>query len=217
MQDFMPVRARPRAPPAHHPPPHGRSRRDAPPRSSSSRASTTRAPSTRRTSSTAASSSTAPTLSLALDSPVPLERTEQGVEAEFALREGESRHVHARERGRDTRPHVHSEEETRELFERTVRVLAAVAAPLPLPGPLARDGAPLRPDAEAPHLPADRRDRRRATTSLPEQLGGERNWDYRYTWIRDAAFSLYALLRLGFTEEAEAFMDWLDRRARRSD
>ena len=49
------------------------------------------------------------------------------------------------------------------------------------------------------------------TTSLPEQLGGERNWDYRYTWIRDAAFSLYALLRLGFTEEAAAFMDWLTR------
>ena len=44
------------------------------------------------------------------------------------------------------------------------------------------------------------------TTSLPEQLGGQRNWDYRYTWIRDAAFSLYALLRLGFTEEAGAFM-----------
>jgi GH15 family glucan-1,4-alpha-glucosidase len=50
------------------------------------------------------------------------------------------------------------------------------------------------------------------TTSLPEQLGGGRNWDYRYTWIRDAAFSLYALLRLGFTDEAEAFMDWLTRR-----
>jgi len=47
------------------------------------------------------------------------------------------------------------------------------------------------------------------TTSLPEHVGGERNWDYRYTWIRDAAFSLYALLRLGFTEEATAFMDWL--------
>ena len=47
------------------------------------------------------------------------------------------------------------------------------------------------------------------TTGLPEQLGGERNWDYRYTWIRDAAFTLYALLRLGFTEEAAAFMDWL--------
>jgi GH15 family glucan-1,4-alpha-glucosidase len=47
------------------------------------------------------------------------------------------------------------------------------------------------------------------TTSLPEVLGGERNWDYRYTWIRDAAFSLYALLRLGFNEEAAGFMDWL--------
>src|SRR6185312_2979058 len=47
------------------------------------------------------------------------------------------------------------------------------------------------------------------TTSLPEQIGGPRNWDYRYTWIRDAAFSLYALLRLGFTDEAEAFTDWL--------
>lgn len=47
------------------------------------------------------------------------------------------------------------------------------------------------------------------TTSLPEQIGGERNWDYRYTWIRDAAFSLYGLLRLGFAEEAQAFMSWL--------
>ena len=52
------------------------------------------------------------------------------------------------------------------------------------------------------------------TTSLPEQLGGERNWDYRYTWIRDAAFSLYGLLRLGFTEEAAAFMTWLTDRTR---
>ena len=53
------------------------------------------------------------------------------------------------------------------------------------------------------------------TTSLPEQPGGGgRNWVYRYTWIRDAAFSLYALLRLGFTQEAEAFMSWLTERFR---
>ncbi len=50
------------------------------------------------------------------------------------------------------------------------------------------------------------------TTSLPESIGGERNWDYRYVWIRDAAFSLYALLRLGFTEEAADFVRWLSER-----
>ena len=50
-----------------------------------------------------------------------------------------------------------------------------------------------------------------ATCSLPEELGGERNWDYRYTWIRDAAFTMYAFMRIGFTEEAGHFMDWLER------
>jgi GH15 family glucan-1,4-alpha-glucosidase len=50
------------------------------------------------------------------------------------------------------------------------------------------------------------------TLGLPEQIGGGRNWDYRYVWIRDAAFSLYALLRLGFTQEAQAFIDWLAER-----
>jgi GH15 family glucan-1,4-alpha-glucosidase len=47
------------------------------------------------------------------------------------------------------------------------------------------------------------------TCSLPESIGGQRNWDYRHTWIRDAAFTLYALLRIGFTEEAARFKDWL--------
>ena len=49
------------------------------------------------------------------------------------------------------------------------------------------------------------------TTSLPERIGGERNWDYRYVWIRDAAFCVYALLRLGFEDEATAFMSFLTR------
>ncbi len=48
-----------------------------------------------------------------------------------------------------------------------------------------------------------------ATTSLPEQLGGVRNWDYRYCWLRDATFTLYALLQSGFVEEARAWRDWL--------
>jgi GH15 family glucan-1,4-alpha-glucosidase len=47
------------------------------------------------------------------------------------------------------------------------------------------------------------------TFSLPEEIGGVRNWDYRYTWLRDGAFTLYALIRLGFVEEAEAFIGWL--------
>jgi len=50
------------------------------------------------------------------------------------------------------------------------------------------------------------------TTSLPEALGGTRNWDYRFTWVRDAAFTVYALMRLGLTEEAGAFMTWLEAR-----
>ena len=52
-----------------------------------------------------------------------------------------------------------------------------------------------------------------ATCSLPEQIGGVRNWDYRYTWIRDAAFTIYALLRIGFTREAADFMGWLEKRS----
>jgi GH15 family glucan-1,4-alpha-glucosidase len=48
------------------------------------------------------------------------------------------------------------------------------------------------------------------TTSLPEVIGGARNWDYRYTWMRDAAFTVYAFLRLGFKNEAAAFMRWIE-------
>jgi GH15 family glucan-1,4-alpha-glucosidase len=50
-----------------------------------------------------------------------------------------------------------------------------------------------------------------ATTSLPEQLGGARNWDYRFCWLRDAAFTLHALMGAGFTREAGAWSDWLVR------
>jgi GH15 family glucan-1,4-alpha-glucosidase len=55
------------------------------------------------------------------------------------------------------------------------------------------------------------------TCSLPEMIGGVRNWDYRYTWIRDAAFTLYGLLRIGLSEEAASFMDWIDARCHELD
>ena len=84
-----------------------------------------------------------------------------------------------------------------------------MAAPLTLQRALARDGAPLGTHTQAAHLRAYRCDRGRPHDQPPEQVGGVRNWDYRYTWMRDAAFTLYALLRLGFTEEAGAFMNWL--------
>src|SRR5260370_23497757 len=51
------------------------------------------------------------------------------------------------------------------------------------------------------------------TTSLPEQLGGPRNWDYRFCWLRDATFSLLALMNSGYYDEARAWRDWLLRAA----
>lgn len=52
------------------------------------------------------------------------------------------------------------------------------------------------------------------TFGLPEVFGGERNWDYRYAWIRDASFTVYALIRLGLTEEAGAYMGWIEDRCK---
>ncbi len=50
------------------------------------------------------------------------------------------------------------------------------------------------------------------TFSLPEKIGGQKNWDYRATWIRDASFTVCAFMRLGFTEEAETFLKWIEAR-----
>jgi GH15 family glucan-1,4-alpha-glucosidase len=52
------------------------------------------------------------------------------------------------------------------------------------------------------------------TFSLPESIGFKRNWDYRYTWIRDASFTVYSLLRLGYTKEAGSFMNWVEKLCR---
>ncbi len=55
------------------------------------------------------------------------------------------------------------------------------------------------------------------TFSLPEAVGGQRNWDYRYCWIRDSAFTVYAMLKLGFTEEATHYVEWISQRYEHSE
>ena len=102
------------------------------------------------------------------------------------------------------------------MFDDTAAVLEVVAGAVDLHGALARDVAALGDHAEADDLRPERRSRGRAHAALPEQVGGERNWDYRYTWVRDASFSVYALLGMGFREEAAAFGSWLRDRVRRA-
>jgi len=163
-----------------------------------------------------------PDLTLALEGAVaglmlshpPLERSEQGIRIRFELSAGES-HTFVLERvppDHVCRPY--SEEDTGQALDATTRYWRRWLEKSKYRGRwremVHRSALTLKLLTYAPTgaLVAA------PTTSLPEQLGGERNWDYRYTWIRDAAFSLYSLLRLGFTEEAAAFMEWLTARTR---
>jgi GH15 family glucan-1,4-alpha-glucosidase len=157
-----------------------------------------------------------PALAMLLEANVPFQRTERGVVAAFTLSAGESCTFSLEQCLQDDLPGPIDEDAAAEAFERTVRYWR---------GWLARSGyrgrwremvhrsaltlklLTYRPTGALIAAP---------TTSLPEGIGGERNWDYRYTWIRDGAFSLYALLRLGFTDEAGAFMGWLSDRYRES-
>ena len=189
--------------------------RDALPRRRRSRGSTTAAMRTRRSSTSGESSSAPRTLSLALETAVPLEFRDDGAYGEFTLLPGETAAFVLEQVPETYVPRFFSEDETREAFEHTVdywrRWLGAVA----LPGPLARDAPPLGADAEADDVPADRRDRRRADDEPARSssaAGGTGTTATRGSATR--AFSLYALLLLGFTEEAAAFMDWLTERFR---
>jgi GH15 family glucan-1,4-alpha-glucosidase len=151
---------------------------------------------------------------IALETTTPLRISDGAAHASFALSAGESaafilEHVPAA-----YEPHGHSPAQTRELFDATVDFWRRWLSQSRYTGRwremVHRSALTLKlltyqPTGAIVAAP---------TTSLPEQLGAERNWDYRYTWIRDAAFSLYALLRLGFRDEAEAFMAWLTERFR---
>ena len=90
--------------------------------------------------------------------------------------------------------------------------LAKLGRPVPVHRPLAGGRPALRPRAQAARLPPDRRADRRADHLAPRGAGRPRNWDYRYVWLRDASFTVYSLMRLGFLEEAASFMDWLQQR-----
>ena len=155
-----------------------------------------------------------PALSLALAASVPLQpRGEGGVQATFALGEGDTatfalRQIGAHAEAGAALPQGRAEE----LFERTVAFWQRWLSRCTYRGRwremVQRSALVLKlltyqPSGAIVAAP---------TCSLPEQIGGPRNWDYRYTWLRDAAFTIYALMRIGFTDEAAAFMDWLNAR-----
>ncbi|MGH3034186.1 MAG: glycoside hydrolase family 15 protein [Gaiellaceae bacterium] len=155
-----------------------------------------------------------PRLSLALQSTRPIACDERDAHSEFTLRAGETVTFVLERVDPDEAPRAYSEEETREAYERTIEYWRRWLARSRYRGRwremVQRSALTLKlltyePTGAIVAAP---------TTSLPEHVGGPRNWDYRYTWIRDAAFSLYALLRLGFTDEAASFMDWLTDRVR---
>lgn len=153
-------------------------------------------------------------LNLALASDIPLSCDGESVHATFALQEGEEavfllRPLKVGEECRRTP----SNAETQEIFERTVNYWHRWLSKCTYTGRwreiVYRSALTLKlmtfePTGAIIASP---------TCSLPESIGGGRNWDYRYTWIRDAAFTLYGLLRIGFTEEAHAFVQWLDARS----
>ncbi len=154
-----------------------------------------------------------PGVALDLAGPMSLERREDGVVANFSLNEGEKatfvlRLLHPEDRPRPC-PGV---DEAEDLFRDTVAYWRRWTARCTYTGRwrevVLRSALTLKllsfePTGAIVAAP---------TCSLPEAIGGPRNWDYRYTWIRDAAFTLYGLLRIGFTEEAARFLDWLQDR-----
>jgi GH15 family glucan-1,4-alpha-glucosidase len=152
-----------------------------------------------------------PSLSLALTATVPVECDGRDASARFTLRQGECvvftlEHL---PEGAATAPRRCTETDAQDLFNATVRYWRRWLSGSRYRGRwremVHRSALTLKLLTYAPTgaiIAAP-------TTSLPEQVGGERNWDYRYVWIRDAAFCVYALLRLGFTGEAAAFMGFL--------
>ncbi|MBX9394691.1 glycoside hydrolase family 15 protein [Streptomyces sp. TRM72054] len=152
-----------------------------------------------------------PKLSLGLTATVPLEADEFDARADFKLAEGESAVFALDQVGGDVAPRCCPHMEAEHQFAATVaywrRWLSASKYRGRWREMVHRSALTLKLLTYAPTgaiVAAP-------TTSLPEKFGGERNWDYRYVWVRDAAFCVYALLRLGFTGEAAEFMKFVTR------
>lgn len=149
-------------------------------------------------------------LRLGLASEIELERYGNGTASTFSLGEGRTTTFVLREIGHDTDcGRVLSEKEAESVFRDTVAFWRGWLSQCTYTGrwremvqrsALALKLLTYEPSGAIVAAP---------TSSLPERVGGRRNWDYRYTWIRDAAFTLYAFLRIGFREEAGAFMQYL--------
>jgi GH15 family glucan-1,4-alpha-glucosidase len=150
-----------------------------------------------------------PALTLALSSSVPLLGTETGAAARFTLAAGEAATFLLQEPADERIAPPLGDDEAEESLQATARYWRNWIAKSSYTGrwreTVNRSALALKLLTFEPTGAIVAA----ATTSLPEQIGGERNWDYRYTWIRDSAFSLYALLRLGFTDEARAFGGFL--------
>jgi GH15 family glucan-1,4-alpha-glucosidase len=154
-----------------------------------------------------------PGLSLGLASPVPLKPSRNGVCAELTLQEGQKVVFVLREISHcDSCGMTLSEPEGLADFKRTIQYWRRWISRCTYSGRwremVHRSALVLKlltysPTGAIVAAP---------TCSLPEAVGGSRNWDYRYTWIRDAAFTLYGLLRIGLAEEAIQFMDWIEAR-----
>jgi GH15 family glucan-1,4-alpha-glucosidase len=154
-----------------------------------------------------------PSLTLGLASRTPLQQHGDGVAAEFTLNEGQTAIFVLREVAASTGCGTPvSEAQAVEVFHRTVDYWRRWLSRCTYTGRwremVHRSALALKLLTYEPTGAIVAA----ATCSLPEDVGGVRNWDYRYTWVRDAAFTLYGLLRIGFTEEAAQFMKWIEAR-----